>query len=184
MDVRNEPDGGPGPGPEPEPEPGADAADAAGVPRVDPGAMTVEVGGTTRRLPAEHDYTGDGQPDAAVETPDGTVVVFADTEDNETGEPGPDGRADEAYVVDKRTGRVLTAAHLDPGSGSWVSTEGDPVEVPTGSGSTPTEPGRAAEQDPTGAMDPARPGGVGGESEPAGAADPDLPSGVEEARAD
>ena len=55
-------------------------------------SMTVEVGGTNRRLPAEHDYTGDGRPDAAVETPDGTVIVFADTEDN-----------------DDRRGRVRTA---------------------------------------------------------------------------
>src|SRR4051794_31937622 len=39
--------------------------------------MTVEVEGETRQLPAEHDYTGDGRPDAAVETEDGKVIVFA-----------------------------------------------------------------------------------------------------------
>jgi hypothetical protein len=106
-------------GPPAEPEPGGES-------------MTVEVDGTTRRLPVEHDYTGDGRPDAAVETPDGTVIVFADTEDNETGAPGPDGRADEAYVVDKRTGRVVSTAHLDPTSGAWVSADGRPVGIPTG----------------------------------------------------
>jgi hypothetical protein len=93
----------------------------------DGGAMTVEVDGRTRRLPAEHDYTGDGRPDAAVETPDGTVVVFADTEDNATGAPGPDGKADEAYVVDKRTGRVIGAAHVRPGTGEWVDDDGAPA---------------------------------------------------------
>jgi hypothetical protein len=85
-----------------------------------PGFMTVDVEGKSRRLPAEHDYTGDGRPDAAVERPDGTVVVFADNADNETGAPNPDGRADEAYVVDKRSGRVIGAAHLDPETGEWV----------------------------------------------------------------
>jgi DNA-binding beta-propeller fold protein YncE len=95
-------------------------------------SMTVEIDGTSRRLPAEHDYTGDGRPDAAVETPDGTVIVFADTEDNETGAPGPDGRADEAYVIDKRTGQVVSAAHVDPASGAWVDADGRPVGVSTG----------------------------------------------------
>ena len=102
-----------------EPEPGGES-------------MTVDLGGTSRRLPAEHDYTGDGRPDAAVETADGTVIVFADTEDNETGAPGPDGRADEAYVIDKRTGRVVSSAHLDPATGAWLDAEGRPVGVPTG----------------------------------------------------
>ena len=102
-------------GPPAEPEPGGES-------------MTVEIGGTSRRLPAEHDYTGDGRPDAAVETPDGTVIVFADTEDNETGAAGPDGRADQAYVIDKRTGQVVSTAHLDPASGSWVDADGRPVE--------------------------------------------------------
>ena len=106
-------------GPPAEPEPGGES-------------MTVEIGGTSRRLPAEHDYTGDGRPDAAVETPDGTVIVFADTEDNETGAAGPDGRADQAYVIDKRTGQVVSTAHLDPASGSWVDADGRPVEAPTG----------------------------------------------------
>src|SRR5690242_13179966 len=91
-------------GPPAEPEPGGES-------------MTVEIGGTSRRLPAEHDYTGDGRPDAAVETPDGTVIVFADTEDNETGAAGPDGRADQAYVIDKRTGQEVSTAHFDPASG-------------------------------------------------------------------
>jgi hypothetical protein len=106
-------------GPPDEPEPGAES-------------MTVEIGGTSRRLPVEHDYTGDGRPDAAVETPDGTVIVFADTEDNETGAAGPDGRADQAYVIDKRTGQVVSTAHLDPASGTWVDADGRPVGAPTG----------------------------------------------------
>jgi hypothetical protein len=84
------------------------------------GTMTVEVGGRARQLPAEHDFTGDGQPDAAVETGDGKVIVFADVEDNATGDAGPDGRADQAYVVDKATGRVVGAAHVDPETGGWV----------------------------------------------------------------
>ena len=106
-------------GPPAEPEPGADS-------------MTVEVDGTNRQLPVERDYTGDGRPDAAVETADGTVIVFADTEDNETGAAGPDGRADQAYVIDKRTGQVVSTAHLDPASGVWVDADGRPVGVPTG----------------------------------------------------
>ena len=127
-----------------EPEPGGES-------------MTVEVDGASRRLPVEHDYTGDGRPDAAVETGDGTVIVFADTEDNETGAPGPDGRADEAYVIDKRTGRVVSAAHLEPASGAWVDADGRPVGVPTGarpgSMSVPTADGVGrlpAEHDYTG----------------------------------
>ena len=149
-------------------EPGGAPAD----PEPSPDAMTVEVGGTSRRLPAEHDYTGDGLPDAAVETAEGTVVVFADTEDNETGAPGPDGRADEAYVIDKRTGQVVSAAHLDPGSGSWVSTDGEPVNVPDAGGWPAVEPGPAVEQTPTDAGDaPAAP-------------DPDGVGGAREARAD
>jgi hypothetical protein len=87
-------------------------------------SMTVDIGGTTRRLPAEHDYTGDGLPDAAVETADGRVVVFADTEDNETGAAEPDGRADEAWIVDKSTGRAVGEAHVDPASGGWVDDSG------------------------------------------------------------
>jgi hypothetical protein len=106
-------------GPPAEPEPSGES-------------MTVEIGGTSRRLPAEHDYTGDGRPDAAVETPDGTVIVFADTEDNETGAAGPDGRADQAYVIDKRTGQVVSTAHLDPASGTGVDADGRPVGAPTG----------------------------------------------------
>jgi hypothetical protein len=94
-----------------EPEPGGES-------------MTVELDGTSRRLPAEHDYTGDGRPDAAVETTDGTVIVFADTEDNETGAPEPDGRADEAWIVDKATGRAVGEAHVDPASGGWVEDPG------------------------------------------------------------
>jgi hypothetical protein len=106
-------------GPPAEPEPGGES-------------MTVEVDGTSRQLPVEHDYTGDGRPDAAVETAAGTVIVFADTEDNETGAAGPDGRADQAYVIDKRTGQVVSAAHLDPASGTWVDADGQPVGPPTG----------------------------------------------------
>ncbi|HEX6755959.1 MAG TPA: hypothetical protein VF109_08420 [Mycobacteriales bacterium] len=94
------------------------------------GTMRVEVDGQIRDLPAEKDYTGDGRPDAATETPDGKVIIFADTEDNETGAAGPDGRADEAYVVDKSTGRVLGAAHLDPRTGEWVD-DADPSAVPS-----------------------------------------------------
>jgi hypothetical protein len=60
------------------------------------------------------------------------VIVFADTEDNETGAAGPDGRADQAYVIDKRTGQVVSTAHLDPATGSWVDADGRPVDAPTG----------------------------------------------------
>ena len=60
------------------------------------------------------------------------MIVFADTEDNETGAAAPDGRADEAYVVDKRTGQVVSAAHLDPASGTWVDADGRPAGDPTG----------------------------------------------------
>jgi hypothetical protein len=102
---------------------GAGSSGADGSP--DGGSMIVEVDGEARQLPAERDFTGDGRPDAAAETPDGRVIVFADTEDNETGAAGPDGRADEAYVVDKRTGKVVGAAHIDPASGQWVE-EMDP----------------------------------------------------------
>src|SRR6266566_5290980 len=108
---------------------GADAA----------GTMTVTVAGETRELPAEKDYTGDGQPDAAAETSDGRVIVFSDTEDNETGAPGPDGRADEAWVVDKHTGRVVGAAHVDPDTGEWV--DGPLTEPSPGSTSTGSEVG-------------------------------------------
>ncbi|HEY6747409.1 MAG TPA: hypothetical protein VI357_17035 [Mycobacteriales bacterium] len=95
--------------------------------------MTVEVDGEARELPAEHDYTGDGRPDAAVETADGKVIVFADTEDNATGDAGPDGKADEAYIVDKHTGQVVGAAHIDPSSGTWV--EGTDQDGPSAVGS-------------------------------------------------
>ena len=100
------------------------------------GTMIVEVDGETRELPAERDHTGDGRPDAMAETPDGRVIVFADTEDNETGAAGPDGRADEAYVVDKRTGRVVGAAHVDPRTGEWVegADAGGPPAVPSSTG--------------------------------------------------
>ena len=82
--------------------------------------MTVDMGGRIQQLPAEKDYTGDGEADAAVETGDGRVIVFADTENNETGAAGPDGRADEAWFVDKTTGQVVGAAHVDPRTGEWV----------------------------------------------------------------
>jgi hypothetical protein len=95
------------------PAPGTDGGSTSGT-------MTVEIEGQTRELPAEKDYTGDGRPDAAAETPDGKVIVFADTEDNATGAAGPDGKADEAYIVDKQTGRVIGAAHVDPRTGEWV----------------------------------------------------------------
>ena len=55
-----------------------DGDEPVGPPPAD-GSMTVEVGGETRQLPAERDYTGDGLPDAATETPDGRVIVFAAT---------------------------------------------------------------------------------------------------------
>jgi hypothetical protein len=101
------------------------------------GQMTVDVNGETQQLPAEKDYTGDGHADAAVETKDGRVIVFADTENNETGAAGPDGKADEAWIVDKSTGKVVGAAHVDPQTGEWVDgadTDG-PSSVPAGSGS-------------------------------------------------
>ena len=100
------------------------------------GEMTVQVGGQTQQLPAERDYTGDGHADAAVETKDGQVIVFSDTENNETGAAGPDGKADEAWIVDKETGKVVGAAHVDPRTGEWVDgvdTDG-PSSVPAGSG--------------------------------------------------
>jgi hypothetical protein len=110
------------------------------------GTMIVEVDGETRELPAERDYTGDGRPDAVTETPDGRVIVFTDTEDNETGAAGPDGRADEAYVVDKATGRVVGAAHVDPASGKWV--EGMDTGRPTAARSDDPEAEQAAVVDP------------------------------------
>ena len=61
-----------------------------------------------------------------METTDGRVIVFSDTEDNETGAAGPDGRADEAWIVDKSTGRVVGAAHVDPGTGEWVDGHSGP----------------------------------------------------------
>jgi hypothetical protein len=106
-------------GPPAEPEPGGES-------------MTVEIGGTSRRLPAEHDYTGDGRPDAAVETPDGRVVVYSDSEDNETGAAEPDGRADEAWVVDKSTGRAVGEAHVERGTGEWVDDPSGPPNGPSG----------------------------------------------------
>jgi hypothetical protein len=108
----------------------------------DASTMTVEVDGRTRELPAEHDYTGDGRPDAAVETADGTVIVFADTEDNVTGADRPDGKADEAYVVDKQSGQVLRTAHVDPDSGTWVN---DPATA------TPEQPAAPTDQAATAA---------------------------------
>ena len=124
MDVHDEPAGGrrdePAGGRQDEPA-GGRQDEPAGGRRAEPTEfMTVDLEGRSRRLPAEQDYTGDGRPDAAEERPDGTVVVFADTADNETGAPDPDGRADEAYVVDKRSGRVIGAARLDPETGEWV----------------------------------------------------------------
>jgi hypothetical protein len=83
------------------------------------GSMTVTVDGETRTLPTSHDYTGDGNPDAAVQTSDGRTIVFTDTHDNSTGTPGPDGRADEAFIVDS-SGHVVGAAHVDPSTGEWV----------------------------------------------------------------
>ena len=97
--------------------------------------MTVEVGGETRTLRVHVDYTGDGKPDAAIETEDGRVVVFSDQKNNDTGAAGPDGRADEAFVVDKETGRVIAAVHLDPETGQWM--QGSPPE-PSADGADPT----------------------------------------------
>ena len=115
----------------PQAELGTSPGSALGVsPRTSPGippeasrpdgAMAIEVGGQTRILRAHVAYTGDGKPDAAVETQDGHVVVFSDQKNNDTGAAGPDGRADEAFVVDKETGRVVGSAHLDPATGQWV----------------------------------------------------------------
>jgi hypothetical protein len=112
--------------------------------------MTVEVGGRIRQLPAEHDFTGDGLPDAAVETGDGRVIVFADTEDNATGAGGPDGRADQAYVVDKATGRVVGAAHVDPGTGAWIDESAVPAAEPP-----PTWTAEAAESPDASFAEPA-----------------------------
>jgi hypothetical protein len=108
-------------------ESGSGSGDTGGA--EGPTTITVEVEGQTRELPAEHDYTGDGRPDAAVETGDGRVIVFADTEDNETGAAGPDGKADEAYIVDKQSGQVVGAAHIDPSSGTWVEATGPDAVV-------------------------------------------------------
>jgi hypothetical protein len=83
--------------------------------------MSVDLGGETRELPVRSDYTGDGQRDAAMETADGRVIIFSDTADNRTGAAGPDGKADEAWIVDKNTGRVVGSARRDPTTGQWVS---------------------------------------------------------------
>jgi hypothetical protein len=83
------------------------------------GSMTVTVDGETRTLPTSHDHTGDGNPDATVQTSDGRTIVFTDTHDNATGAVGPDGKADEAFVVDS-SGHVVGAAHVDPATGEWV----------------------------------------------------------------
>jgi hypothetical protein len=115
-------------GPPAEPEPGGES-------------MTVEIGGTSRRLPAEHDYTGDGRPDAAVEAPDGRVVVYSDSEDNETGAAEPDGRADEAWVVDKSTGRAVGEAHVERGTGEWVDDPSGPSDPPSGPPDGSSAPG-------------------------------------------
>jgi hypothetical protein len=117
---------------------GSDDDGSTGTSSSGSGTMTVEVDGQTRELPAEKDYTGDGRPDAAAETSDGKVIIFADTEDNASGEAGPDGKADEAYVVDKQTGQVVGAAHIDPDSGEWVEgVDSDgPGAVPQGGGDT------------------------------------------------
>jgi len=122
MDVHDGPGTG-GPANEREPEGDRPATTKSGASADDassPGTITVEMEGQTRDLPAGKDYTGDGRPDAGAETPDGQVVIFADTEDNETGAATPDGKADEVYVVDKATGRAVAAGHLDPDSGGWV----------------------------------------------------------------
>ena len=95
-----------------------------------------------------------------METADGKVIVFADTEDNETGDAGPDGKADEAYIVDKQTGKVVGAAHIDPSSGTWV--EGTDPDGPSavGSGTARPAPARPAPARPAPARRrdaPARP---------------------------
>ena len=140
------------------------------------GTMIVEVDGETRELPTERDYTGDGKPDAMVETADGKVIVFADTENNETGAAGPDGKADEAYVVDKGTGQVVGAAHIDPDSGTWV--EGTDADGPSAVGSTGT-PGSGTEAAPAGGSGQGGPT-EGGSTEggSAGPADGTAPGGV------
>src|SRR5829696_6242065 len=131
------------PGPaDPAPADPAGAADPAGRGPGD-GTMTIELDGETRELPAERDYTGDGRPDAAAETADGRVIVFADTQDNETGAAIPDGRADEAYVVDKRTGHVVGVARVDPVTGRWVAETGPGGPAGSGAEPGPGGPGRA-----------------------------------------
>jgi hypothetical protein len=139
------------------------------------GTMTVEVEGQTRELPAERDYTGDGQADAAVETSDGKVIVFADTEDNETGAAGPDGKADEAYIVDKETGQVVGTAHVDPSSGGWVdgADPDGPSAVGSGGGSG-TETGTGGSGAETGSGGYEDQGGAGTETTGGGGQTPGV----------
>jgi hypothetical protein len=127
MDLHDGPGtGGPANGREPEEDgpaatkPRASADDASSA-----GTISVEMRGQTRDLPAGKDYTGDGRPDAVAETPDGQVVVFADTEDNESGAATPDGKADEVYVVDKATGRAR------PPTSTRTPAPGSTVRIPT-----------------------------------------------------
>jgi hypothetical protein len=108
------------------------------------GTMTVEVDGQTRTLPTTTDYTGDGRPDAAVETPDGNVIIFTDTENNTTGNASPDGKADQAFIINTQTGTVEGTAHIDPHTGEWVDGQ-DTTNAGTGT----TGPGDTTRATPT-----------------------------------
>ena len=94
--------------------------------------------------------------------PDGRVVVYSDSEDNETGAAEPDGRADEAWIVDKSTGRAVGEAHVEPGTGEWVDGLGTPPARPDrGAGRADRDrgAGRARRPGGRGALRP-RAGGV------------------------
>ncbi|HVQ95356.1 MAG TPA: hypothetical protein VMU51_30285, partial [Mycobacteriales bacterium] len=95
QDDTTSPDGGPDAAPG-----GTDSTDSTGGQSTgsdsggtNTGSMTVEVEGQSRTLPTSHDYTGDGRPDATVQTEDGKLIVFADTDNNTTGDGAPDGKA-------------------------------------------------------------------------------------------
>jgi hypothetical protein len=127
------------------------------------GSMTVEVDGQTRTLPSTHDYDGDGHADAAVETPDGRLIVFTDTHDNSDGSDGADGKADEAYILDK-SGHVLGAAHIDPSTGEWVDGPGSDAAGAGGPGAGDSGAGSAAPTTDSGTVGGAPTSGGPGDS--------------------